>query len=358
MATPPWSAAEAAAFEVERARLLSLADAATRREFFRILAVREGARAAAARHGAACTRMATPHTSRSPAASDVRFTTAQSKKKLFDDARWAANRMVRRRGARTCAVALAGWRAYAATKPRTGPSYSTTTSSAASAPAPAAPPPAAPAPPPPLAEEPPPLQQRPPAPAPAPPTTMGQAPAQPGIDADETSAAPAPAPPPAAEQPPPLPIDADVPMQPSAVTGARAKMRTPPRRTKAPPIPPAAVAAEPVDAASTLLPPDTPSTATPKAKRRLEPALGGVATAAAAADHRSTTSPGTAPPHPQLPSHLSWPQPPPPVRRRPSPRCTLQRCRGPTRRHHPTPPPKPPPTSTRLRSTPPTSTPT
>ena len=44
MATPPWSAAEAAAFEVERARLLSLADAATRREFFRILAVRESAR--------------------------------------------------------------------------------------------------------------------------------------------------------------------------------------------------------------------------------------------------------------------------------------------------------------------------
>ena len=76
MATPPWSAAEAAAFEVERAHLLSLADAATRREFYRILAVREGARAAAARQGAAGIRMTAPHTSRSPAASDVGFTTA------------------------------------------------------------------------------------------------------------------------------------------------------------------------------------------------------------------------------------------------------------------------------------------
>ena len=301
MATPPWSTAEAAAFEVERARLLSVADPATRREFYRMLAVREGARAAAARHGATGIRSTTPHTSRpatGPAAGARRFTTAQSKRRLFDDARWAANNMVRRRGAHTCAMAFAGWRAYAATTPRTGPSSSTTTSSAAPAPAPAAPPPAAPAPPPPLAEEPPPLQQRPPAPAPAPPTTMEQAPAQPGIDADETSAAPAPAPPPAAEQPPPLPIDADVPMRPSAVTGARAKMRTPPRRTKAPPSP----SAEPVDVASTL-PPDTPSTATPKAKRRLEPLLEGVAPAAAAAAHRPTTSPGTAPPHPA-------PQPP------------------------------------------------
>ena len=68
MATPPWTTAEAAAFEVERARLLSVADAATRREFYCMLAVRKGARAAAARQGAICIRTTTPHTCTSSAA--------------------------------------------------------------------------------------------------------------------------------------------------------------------------------------------------------------------------------------------------------------------------------------------------
>ena len=62
MATPPWTPAEAAAFEVERARLLSVADAATRREYDRMLAVREGVRAAAARQGAIRIRATTPRT--------------------------------------------------------------------------------------------------------------------------------------------------------------------------------------------------------------------------------------------------------------------------------------------------------
>ena len=324
MAPSPWTVSQQAELDVERARRLSVADPATKREFYRILAVRESARAKAALQDANRIRMTTPGTGRpatGSAANSGRFTTAQLRKRRFDEARLTANHMARRRA---YVMAFAGWRTYAATTPRTRPRSSTTTSSAALSPAPAAPPPAAPAPAPPLAGVPPPMQQLqplcsflwgaagrpfdvdfddeeappPPAPAPAPPPTTEQLPLQPGIVVAETSAAPAPALPPAAERRPQPPTLPDEPMQPPAVTGARAKMRTPPRCATAPPLPSVATAADPVDAASTTRSPDTPSTTSPKAKRRLEPRLAGAAPAAAAAPHHPTMSPGPVPPHP------------------------------------------------------------
>ena len=268
MATPPWTPAQAAEFEVEKVRLLALADDATRSFYLRIQAVREGVRAAAARRDAKRISATPPDPGRStPTASSGERPDVMSWKDRAKEARWRGKQVRRRR----IAAAFATWSfgAHELDPSRPHPDDAV----AVEAPPPTALPP-------------------------APPTTAEQPVPQPDIAAAESPAAPAPALPPAAERRPQPPTLPDEPMQPPAVTGARAKMRTPPRCATAPPLPSVATAADPVDAASTTCPPDTPSATTPKAKRRLEPRLAGAAPAAAAAPHHPTMSPGPVPPHP------------------------------------------------------------